>query len=553
LSDFAAAGYLIIEMQSKSDAQLLREYAELGIETAFTEIVTRHTDLVYSAALRQVHSPDIASDIAQSVFISLARGARSLSARLNGDASLAGWLCRGARNLSLNHRRDEFRRHSHARLAMEDLNPNSDSTADWDRLRPVLDDVMAELDELDYEALVLRFFRNQDLRAVGRALGVSDDTAQKRVARALEKLRVHLSRRGITTTAAALPIALTANAVQAAPAGLAAAISTAAALTGTFVQSSTALAVTKTIAMTTIQKALTATVFAAAVGTGIYEIRRANSWQEQALSLQLREDSLAAQNLQLQTERDLAARNQAASQAEAVQSRGNLSELLKLRADVAKLRRDSRELAQLKAAASAARNDPKDSESQSALDRVNKLRQRLGQMPDQRIPELQFLSEQDWLNAVKGMSQLDTDSDFDRALRELRNSAKKEFAALVQNALGNYVQANNGQLPASMAQLNSYFSSPLDDSLLPRYDLTSAGVVVEKSTPLDDTYYQISLTGVSEQIGSVAENILQQALQAYSGANNGQKPGDPEQLLPYATTPAQKAVLQRIIQNPSLR
>jgi RNA polymerase sigma factor (sigma-70 family) len=323
LSDFAVAGYLMIEMQSKSDAQLLREYAELGLETAFTEIVTRHTDLVYSAALRLVHSPDIATAIAQSVFISLAQRAQSLSPRLNGDASLAGWLCRSARNLSLNHRRDEFRRHSHERLAMEDLNTNSDSTADWDRLRPVLDDVMSELDELDYEALVMRFFKNQDLRAVGLALGVSDDTAQKRVARALEKLRIHLSRRGITTTAAALSIAITANAVQAAPVGLAAAISSTAVLTGTFVQSSTALAITKTIAMITIQKALIATLFAAAVGTGIYEIRRANRWQEQAQSLLLREDSLAAQNGQLQMQRDLAAKDLAASQEEAVKSAAN--------------------------------------------------------------------------------------------------------------------------------------------------------------------------------------------------------------------------------------
>jgi DNA-directed RNA polymerase specialized sigma24 family protein len=56
------------EMQDKSDAQLLHAYAERGQETAFREIVTRHTDLVYSAALRQVNSPDLACDLAQSVF-----------------------------------------------------------------------------------------------------------------------------------------------------------------------------------------------------------------------------------------------------------------------------------------------------------------------------------------------------------------------------------------------------------------------------------------------------------------------------------------------------
>src|SRR6266566_3619516 len=99
-------------MQPKSDAQLLREYADHGAEAAFAEIVARHTNLVYSAALRQVDSPDIAAEIAQRAFIGLARGARTLSRKLADSASLAGWLCRSARNISLNLRRDEFRRHS---------------------------------------------------------------------------------------------------------------------------------------------------------------------------------------------------------------------------------------------------------------------------------------------------------------------------------------------------------------------------------------------------------------------------------------------------------
>src|SRR5438093_5383324 len=133
----------------------------------------------------------------------LARGGRLLTPPLAQDASLAGWLCRSAHNISLNLRRDEFRRHSRERLAMEYLYPTSEPAPGWEHLRPVLDEAMAELDEPDYDALVLRFFKTQDLRSVGLALGVSDDTAQKRVSRALEKLRQHLSRRGITTSAAA--------------------------------------------------------------------------------------------------------------------------------------------------------------------------------------------------------------------------------------------------------------------------------------------------------------------------------------------------------------
>ena len=128
-------------MQAKSDAQLLREYAEHGAESAFAEIVARHTNLVYSAALRQVDSPDIAAEVAQIVFIGLARGAGSLFRNLAGNASLAGWLCRSARNISLNFRRDEFRRHSRERQAMENLDSTPDTTTDWERLRPVLDEI----------------------------------------------------------------------------------------------------------------------------------------------------------------------------------------------------------------------------------------------------------------------------------------------------------------------------------------------------------------------------------------------------------------------------
>src|SRR5262249_25799684 len=155
-----------------------------------------------------------------------------LSPRLPMEVSLAGWLCRSARNQALNFRRNEFRRHSRERLAMEQLSPTSENAPDWEPLRPVLDAAMAELPEADYDPIVLRFVQNQDLRTVGRALGVSDDAAQKRVSRALDKLRQHLTRRGVTTTAGALSIAITANAVQAAPAGLAVTISTAAALSG---------------------------------------------------------------------------------------------------------------------------------------------------------------------------------------------------------------------------------------------------------------------------------------------------------------------------------
>ena len=77
-------------------------------------------------------------------------------------------------------------------------------------------------------------------------------------------------------------------------------------------------------------------------------------------------------------------------------------------------------------------------------------------------------------------------------------------------------------------------------------------MVTERPTPLgdqDDVYYQVSADSISSTRGSVAENILQPALQAFAAANNGQKPTDPSQLLPYVTTPSQQTVIQKLIQN----
>src|SRR5678816_4361481 len=87
---------------------------------------------------------------------------------------------------------------------------------------------MADLSDEDREALLLRFFKNHDFRAIGLALGVSDDAAQKRVSRALERLRAAYIRRGVTATAVALSAAVSANAVPAGPADLPASLSTAA-------------------------------------------------------------------------------------------------------------------------------------------------------------------------------------------------------------------------------------------------------------------------------------------------------------------------------------
>jgi len=343
-------------MQSESDSQLLRAYVENGAEAAFTELVHRHTNLVYSAALRQVESPDIAAEVAQGVFLGLVRGSSSLLPRLTAEASLAGWLCRSARNLSLNHRRDEFRRLTRERQAMEQLISIPDDAPDWERLRPILDEAMSDLAEDDYDALVLRFFQQRDYRAVGTALGVSDDTAQKRVTRALEKLRDLLSQRGIRATAATLSVVIAANAVQAAPVGLAATIATAT-LTGTAAATSTVIVATKTIAVTTLQKVLVTATVAVLAGAGIYEARQAALLRSQNQALLQQQAPLTGQLQQLQKERDDATNRIASLAAELATAKKHPSEVLKLRGEVGALRQENK-LAGEKSAISKITSDP---------------------------------------------------------------------------------------------------------------------------------------------------------------------------------------------------
>ena len=130
---------------------------------------------------------------------------------------------------------------------------------------------MAALDETDRSAILLRYFENKNLREVGEALGASEDAAQKRVSRAVERLREFFSKRNVTIGASGLAVLISANAVQAAPVGLAATISAAAVLAGTAVHTSTVIAATKAIAMTTLQKTSSSPRRSPPlVGTGIY-------------------------------------------------------------------------------------------------------------------------------------------------------------------------------------------------------------------------------------------------------------------------------------------
>ena len=205
------------------DHELLRRYAETGDETSFAELVRRHVSLVYSAALRQVNGDaHLAQDVTQLVFADFARKAGALALH----RVLAGWLFTSTRYAAAKLVRGAQRRRAReaeAELMQEIVHDDRANAPDWAKVQPVLDAALAELGETDRTAVLLRFFEGRDFAGVGARLGLSDNTARMRVERAMEKLRVALDRRGVTSTTAALALALGNQAVVAAPAGLAAA------------------------------------------------------------------------------------------------------------------------------------------------------------------------------------------------------------------------------------------------------------------------------------------------------------------------------------------
>ena len=224
------------------DSELLSRYARTHSEDAFAELVRRHVNLVYSAALRQVNGDaHHAQDVAQTVFTDLARKASSLTRR----ETLTGWLYTSAHFAAAKIARTESRQRDREEKFMCEPMQNSGTgvspvhpapEADWQQLRPVLDDAMHELKEVDREAILLRFFENRQFAEVGAKLGLNENAARMRVERALEKLRDIFAKRGVTT-AAALASVISTNAVQLAPANLAATLTTtsiAGAGTGTF-------------------------------------------------------------------------------------------------------------------------------------------------------------------------------------------------------------------------------------------------------------------------------------------------------------------------------
>jgi len=204
-----------------SDSNLLAQFVKGGSEDAFRKLVEQHSHMVYALCLRQLGNEAMAEDASQSVFVILARKAKSM--RIKEGRALSVWLFRTAHFVVSHMKREQARRTKReaeaAELANESRIPNKE--AQWGEIREYLDSAILSLGTKQQQAIIGYFLEGKTQKKVGEELGCSEDAARMRIDNALRKLRRKLAKKGIAPAAGALTSLLAAEALQAAPAGIA--------------------------------------------------------------------------------------------------------------------------------------------------------------------------------------------------------------------------------------------------------------------------------------------------------------------------------------------
>jgi RNA polymerase sigma factor (sigma-70 family) len=187
------------ETSERDDADLLNAYVR-GDEQAFESLVKRYLRLAHSVALRRLKDSSLAEEAAQSVFIILARKAKTLSS----SVLLRAWLLKTTRFVCNDLLKSDRRRKDREQPLEFHFTELTESNADDGQARELVEQALLTLPAVEQECLVARFYEGRSFKELGKFLGISEDGAQKKVSRSLGKLRLFLSRRGIKVSDAVL-------------------------------------------------------------------------------------------------------------------------------------------------------------------------------------------------------------------------------------------------------------------------------------------------------------------------------------------------------------
>jgi hypothetical protein len=196
------------------------------------------------------------------------------------------------------------------------------------------------------------------------------------------------------------------------------------------------------------------------------------------------------------------------------------------------------------------------------LVRVRRLRKVFDDQPRLRVPEMQFLKEEDWLRVAKTYP-VETDDDLRAAAAAIRSAGTAQFAKRLSNALRKYTELHKNERPANSQVLVSYFDGPVDPMMLERYAIidrpTTFGTAVPwgvtNQTPIDPDYdarYEISGTGAMTIAGGLPawdKDVLQRVLAA-AAKYRRDKPGlgykSVNDLMPYFDPPLERDLAERL-------
>ena len=205
----------------ETDLTLLRRYAETGCERSFARLTERYARMVYAVAKQRLGTRELAEEVAQNVFVALARKA----SKLRKHEYLGPWLHRATLlECAAAYRSEQRRIRRLEKLAtmkeIDSQTPGTDSP--W---LPLLDEAVGKLKDSEQDLVFQRFFQGMNFAEIGDRCGISEATGRKRMSRILKKLSGFMAKRGVSASAVALGSAMTGHWAKAAPAGLAQSLS----------------------------------------------------------------------------------------------------------------------------------------------------------------------------------------------------------------------------------------------------------------------------------------------------------------------------------------